>query len=256
MKYMGSKASIAGGILPFIHSYIMINNISTYIEPFVGGANMIDKVQCNKRFGYDKNRYIIALFKYLQNGGELPETVSREQYADCRAHYKKDDGYYEDWYLAAVGFLAGFNGRFYDGCYANPGWEGEHYRDYYQESKRNILSQMSSLKDVEFNTADYKTLNPHNSLVYADPPYAGTKGYLTITKQFNHQEFWDIMREWSKDNIVLISEENAPDDFDVIWEARVARTIRANDKSEATEKLFIHSSLNKGSGNEENAYDF
>lgn len=252
MKYMGSKAKIAKDILPFIHSYMMINNIDTYIEPFVGGANMIDKVQASHRYGYDKNRYLIALFKHLQNGGKLPEDVSREQYSDCRAHYQVDDGHYPDWYLAAVGFLAGFNGRFYDGCYANPGYEGDKYRDYYQEAKRNILEQMRLLQDVEFGISNYKDLEPHNSLVYCDPPYAGTKGYLTITKDFNHKEFWDTMREWSKDNIVLISEENAPEDFDVIWEQEVSRTIRATDKSKATEKLFIHHSLNS----EDTNYDF
>lgn len=253
MKYMGSKSKIAGSILPFIHSYIIMNNIDNYIEPFMGGCNMIDKVQCSNRYGYDKNKYLVALFKHLQNGGELPEDVSREQYCDCRAHYKVNDKYYEDWYLAAVGFIAGFNGRFYDGCYANPGWEGDHYRDYYQEAKRNILDQMKLLRDVKFDVADYKSLNPKNSLVYCDPPYAGTKGYLTITKDFNHKEFWDIMREWSKDNIVLISEENAPDDFDVLWEQEVSRTIRAQEKSKSTEKLFIHSSLNK---NNDIGYDF
>lgn len=255
MKYMGSKAKIAGNILPFIHSYMLINNIDTYIEPFVGGANMIDKVQCSNRYGYDKNRYLIALFNHLKNGGELPEDVSREQYADCRAHYKAKDGYYPDWYLAAVGFLAGFNGRFYDGCYANPGWDGDHYRDYYRESKDNILNQIKYLKDVKFEVSDYRELKPNNALVYMDPPYAGTKGYLTITKDFNHKEFWDIAREWSKNNIVLISEESAPDDFDILWEQEVSRTIRANQKSKSTEKLFIHKSLNK-SDNDSNELDF
>jgi DNA adenine methylase len=252
MKYMGSKSKIASYILPFIHSFILANNADTYIEPFMGGCNMIDKVQCSKRLAYDKNRYLVALFQHLQDGGELPEDVSRTQYVDCRAHYKADDGYYPDWYLAAVGFLAGFNGRFYDGCYANPGYEGDTYRDYYQEAKRNILEQMKGLTDVQFAVADYKTLNPKGCIIYCDPPYSGTKGYLTITKEFNHREFWDIMREWSKDNIVLISEENAPDDFDILWEAEVMRTIRATDKSTATEKLFIHHSINT----EEVGYDF
>lgn len=60
------------------------------------------------------------------------------------------------------------------------------------------------------------------------------------------------MREWSKNNIVLISEENAPDDFDILWEQEVSRTIRAQEKSKATEKLFIHHSLNE----EQAGYDF
>lgn len=247
MKYMGSKAGIASEILPFIHSYIVVNNLDTYIEPFVGGANMIDKVQCSNKLAYDKNKYLIALFKHLQNGGELPEDVSREQFEDCKVHYKMKDKYYEDWYLAAVGFLAGFNGRFFDGGYAKPSYEKDKYRDYYQEAKRNILEQVKSLTDVKFNVSDYKDLKPNNALVYMDPPYAGTQGYLTITKEFNHKEFWDIAREWSKNNIVLVSEESAPDDFDILWEQEVSRSLNAKNKSKATEKLFIHKSLNKDS---------
>lgn len=48
------------------------------------------------------------------------------------------------------------------------------------------------------------------------------------------------MRKWSKNNIVLISEENAPSDFECIWEQEVSRSIKASDKSKSTEKLFIY----------------
>ena len=44
----------------------------------------------------------------------------------------------------------------------------------------------------------------------------------------------------SKENICLISELNAPDDFECIWEQEVSRSIKANDKSKAVEKLFVH----------------
>ncbi len=51
MKYLGSKNRIAKYILP-----IMLNNrhCRTWVEPFVGGANTIDKVD-GKRIGNDKN---------------------------------------------------------------------------------------------------------------------------------------------------------------------------------------------------------
>ena len=244
MVYMGSKACIANELLPIIHSYAIVNSLDNYIEPFVGGANIIDKVNIKNRYAYDKNRFLISLFKYLQNGGELPEDITREQYNDCRAHYQIDDGYYEDWYLAAVGFLAGFSGRFYDGGYAKDTGD----RHYYFERKNNLLDQMRSLYNVVFETKSYEQINPHNSIIYCDPPYAGTKGYETITKEFNHKAFWEKMREWSKDNIVLISEESAPDDFDIIWEKDVQRTISTtatrDEYKVTTEKLFIHKSLN------------
>jgi DNA adenine methylase len=57
-------------------------------------------------------------------------------------------------------------------------------------------------------------------------------------KSFNYDEFWQIMREWSKKNIVLISEQNAPEDFECIWQQDVSRSIKAADKSKSTEKLF------------------
>lgn len=48
------------------------------------------------------------------------------------------------------------------------------------------------------------------------------------------------MRKWSKDNIVIISEQNAPEDFKCIWEKEVSRSIKATDKSKSTEKLFMY----------------
>ena len=48
MKYMGSKSRIAKYIVPIIQKYIDENRITTYFEPFVGGANVIDKIDCDK----------------------------------------------------------------------------------------------------------------------------------------------------------------------------------------------------------------
>ena len=61
MVYMGSKTKYAKYIVPILQELIDKNNISTYIEPFVGGANIIDKIKCQEKFGYDKNLTLIAL---------------------------------------------------------------------------------------------------------------------------------------------------------------------------------------------------
>ncbi|MCW0484672.1 DNA adenine methylase [Gaoshiqia sediminis] len=65
MKYMGSKNRIAKYILPIILENRTENQL--YIEPFVGGANMIDKVT-GERLGTDNNEYLIALLRALQTG--------------------------------------------------------------------------------------------------------------------------------------------------------------------------------------------
>ena len=252
MKYMGSKSRIAKYIVPIIQNYIDDNNIKCYVEPFAGGLNIFDKIVCDKKIAIDKHKYLIALFNYLKNGGELPNSVSKEEYSNVRSN---NDGY-EDWYVGCVGFLASYNGRWFDGGYAKPGFEktknGERYRDYFQESKKNLLEQFDNLKNdfdkIEFKNKDYtefKNRNLKGYLIYADPPYKGTKEYSN-SKDFNHDEFWDIMRLWSKDNIVLISEENAPDDFECIWEQEVSRSIKATDKSTSVEKLFKYKERNYG----------
>lgn len=88
MKYMGSKSRIVKDIVPIIQRCIDDNNLETYIEPFVGGCNVIDKIRCPARYGSDLNRYLIALFNHLKNGGRLLSEVSREIYSEVRANYK------------------------------------------------------------------------------------------------------------------------------------------------------------------------
>ena len=243
MKYMGSKARIAKYIVPIIQKYIDNNNITKYWEPFVGGANVIDKISCNQKAGSDKNKYLIALLCHARDGKELYESVSKELYDKARNAYNNGDtSEFEDWQIGNIGFLASYNGRWFDGGYAKAGYEktknGERFRDYYRESKDNLLKQAPQLKGCRFGFMDYVNYHPKGCLVYCDPPYQGTKQYANATA-FDYNLFWTTMREWSKDNIVIISEENAPDDFECIWEQAVSRSIKATDKSESVEKLFI-----------------
>lgn len=68
MVYMGSKNRIAKDLLPIITSSLKENQY--YVEPFVGGCNMIDKVKHPNKIGADNNKYLIALLKYVQGGND------------------------------------------------------------------------------------------------------------------------------------------------------------------------------------------
>lgn len=240
---MGSKSRIAKHIVPIIQRYIDENNISIYIEPFVGGANVIDKINCDSKYGCDLNKYLIALLQRVKDGLPLYESISKELYDKARTAFNNNDtSGFEDWQIGNFGFLASYNGRWFDGGYAKPGYEktknGERYRDYYREAKDNILKQGEFLKDIVFESGDYrKTCDPVNALIYCNPPYQGTKQYANAIT-FDYEDFWNTIRDWSNRNIVLISEQNAPDDFKCIWEQEVSRSIKATDKSKSTEKLF------------------
>lgn len=240
---MGSKSRIAKHIVPIIQKYIDENKSDFYLEPFVGGANVIDKIKCPNKFGSDKNKYLIALLKHVQSGGQLYDSVSKDLYDKARTAFNNSDtSEFEDWEVGNIGFIASFNGRWFDGGYAKSGYEktknGLRFRDYYREAKDNLMNQAPNLKGIEFRDCDYKRIiDPCGCVFYCDPPYANTKQYKNAAN-FDYDEFWQIMRDWSKNNIVIISEQNAPDDFEVIWEQPVSRSIKANDKSVSVEKLF------------------
>lgn len=239
MVYMGSKTKIADYIVPIIQSHIAVSGSRTYIEPFCGGCNVIDKIKAVNRIAADKNEYLIALFKYLQSGGKLPEAVPKEEYDRVRAAPSN----FPKWYVGAVGFLASFGGRFFDGGYAGI----INNRNYYQEAKDNILKQIrqGGISGIDFIAKDYREFSPKGCVVYCDPPYEDTKGYKSA-KGFEQSEFWQLMREWSRNNVVLISEQKAPEDFVAVWEKEVDRTIKAKGSCRATEKLFLLNRRLKG----------
>ena len=77
MQNVGSKNRLSKELAPIIQSYIN-DNCKGYIEPFVGGANMIDKIKCNDKIGYDINPYLIALLNHVKvTTDDIPEEISR-----------------------------------------------------------------------------------------------------------------------------------------------------------------------------------
>ena len=248
MKYMGSKSRIAKYIVPIIKKYIDDNEITKYVEPFVGGANIIDKIHCQEKYGFDKNKFLIALLKRVQQHQPLYNEVNKDLYDKARSAFNSGDtSEFEDWQIGNIGFLASYNGRWFDGGYAKPGYEktksGMRWRNYYLESKNNLEKQADNLDNIHFIDCDYRDAidisYDSGMVIYCDPPYQNTKQYANAL-QFDYKEFWIKMREWSKCNIVLISEQNAPDDFECIWQQNVSRSIKASDKSNSMERLFIY----------------
>lgn len=238
MKYMGSKARLSKDISPIINKLIKENDINLYIEPFVGGANMIEHIECDMKVGIDNNKYLISLWNDLINGWIPPSEMSRDMYNDIKDN--KDE--YADSLVAVAGFCATYNAKWFGGYAGKVKTKIGTVRDYYDEAIRNILKQKDRVLDVKFIHKDYKQLNIKGSLIYCDPPYQGTTQYGT-SKNFNHEEFWDKVRELSKNNIVLVSEYNAPDDFVCIFEKTLTTTLDKNSRKKDIEKLFIHNSI-------------
>ena len=240
MKYMGSKSRIAKHIVPIIQEKIKENNIKTYIEPFCGGCNIIDKIQCETKVASDNHKYLIEMFKNLNSIKDLPGFITKEHYSEVRNCFNKELLEYPDWYIGAVGFLASYNGRFFDGGYAGIVYtKAGTERNYYDEAKRNLLEQIPLLNNIQFLYGDYEELysDQNNCMFYCDIPYKGTKQYGS-SKNFDYDRFWKWANKMSEKNIVLVSEHEAPSDWTCIWQQEVKRTIDNNKRVNAIEKLF------------------
>jgi len=236
---MGSKARLVKDIAPIINDLIQLNNINTYLEPFVGGANMIEHIKCKRKVGSDINEYLIAMWQDLQKGWQPPQQMSKAMYNDI----KNNKNEYSKALVAIAGFCATYNAKWFGGYAGIVKTKVGTTRNYYDEAIRNILKQVINLNNVEFVNADYTHFsNYKGALIYCDPEYEGTTKY-DANNAFNHEKFWNWVREMSKDNIVLVSEYNAPEDFEKIYEKTLTTTLDKNSRKKDTEKLFIHKSI-------------
>lgn len=241
MIYQGSKSRLKKYILPIIQSYIDKYNIKAYIEPFVGGANLIDDVKCERRIGSDVNPYLISLLKYIQCDPKLiiaPEECTKEHYSEVRDCYNKHSNRFTKEYIALIGYSASYGGRFFDGGYGRDASGG---RCIYKERIKNLREQAPKLEGIQFFCRDYKEYDfiYKNCLFVCDPPYKNTKKYAG--KPFNYEEYYDWCRYIAKNNIVIMCEYDMPEDFECIWqkERKVLQKSNRITGDTATEKLFI-----------------
>lgn len=230
MKYMGSKARFSKDILPIIlHDR---KDGQWYVEPFCGGANVIDKVD-GKRLGSDINPYVIELLTALSNGWVPPENVSEIEYRVAKEKLALDP------ITAFIGFGCSFGGKFFGG-YARGKNSSGSWRNYASETKRNLLEQAPRLKGVNFRCGSYSDLEiPSNSIIYCDPPYEGTTKYATSC--LDYIKFWQWCRDKSDEgHTVYVSEYNAPGDFECVWEKKTHANFDSGRSggSERVERLF------------------
>jgi len=172
------------------------------------------------------------MYNGVQQGYELPDTLSEEQYQYIKNH--KD----EDKVLTGfVGFGCSFAGKWFGG-YAR---DKRKSCDFAHTSKLGLLKKMSTMQDVVFECKGYKTLKPDGCLIYCDPPYKGTTKYTGVP-DFDTEQFWNIMREWSINNDVYISEYNAPNDFISVLDIPTKTDIRDKNNNDIhrIEKLFTY----------------
>lgn len=232
MQYMGGKSKISKEIAELLTMKTRGGD-RPFVSLFCGSCSIESKVNTEIKILNDKHPYLIAMWKELQKGWIPPDIITKEDY-----YYIKENKDEKPYLTGFVGFGCSFGGKWFGGLASNK--KGDNYC---ARAERSLMKDISGLINAEFSCLDYKdVIIPKGSVVYADPPYAKTTGYDKIVGEFNHEEFWEYMRKISKDNKVFISEQEAPDDFECIWEKEQTRTLdyNKNNQPKKTEKLFIY----------------
>lgn len=228
---MGSKARFAKELLAHILKHRTKDQY--YVEPFVGGMNIMDKVGGN-RLANDVHQELMAMWcALIYDQWDPPKHVSEADYRQMKAHPKAHPSYL----LGYVGFNS-YAGKWFAGYRRDK--QGK--RDYWLEHYKNITKQVPRLLGVQLRSVSYLNLEiPKKSLIYCDPPYEDTTKYRT---DFDHARFWDWCREQkAKGHQIYVSEYQAPDDFKCIWERGAKSTFSYNGNTggtkESVERLFV-----------------
>lgn len=238
MVYQGGKFKQSKEIAPIINLCIQENNIENYYEPFVGGANILDKIVCKNLYANDLDEELISFYNYIKNGGEPVPTVSKEEYLDAKNHSEK----YEKYYLGNIKYMSSFGGKPWGGY---GGIDKRSGKNHYQSSLTNFNKQIPQLKRTNFSTRDYSQINyKDKSFICCDPPYRNTTGYKGIL--FDYERFDNWFREISKNHFVILCEYSAPNDFICFKEIGIKKTLAAADnKTKAKDCLWYTNGLFK-----------
>ena len=258
MKYLGGKQRLGKHIAIFLKenwNTLIENNIHMdgYIEPFCGSLGVLKNMTDldTKIIANDYHPDLIQMWKEVKDKSfQYPIEVTEEDYINAKKMKSPSA------MKSFVGFGLSFGGRFF-GAFAHK-YVNEKKEDFCKEMTNSLKRIQPLIQKVEFTNMDYKEIELKNMFVYCDPPYKSTKypiKYRTDVKHydvFDNEAFWEVMRKWSMDNFVVISEMSAPDDFVEVWSLERYRSAcqstktRFNNTKEISEtykreKLFVYS---------------
>jgi DNA adenine methylase len=225
MKYHGGKSNIAKEIAEYIRTNTTKNML---FSPFCGSC-AIERLLVKDFelcFFNDLSTDLILFLKEL-NCFTFPTEVTEEKYKELK--YSESSSM-----RGFVGFFLSFAGKWFAG-YAQKYQRGDRQRDFLNEAITSSKKLQNDLKgDIIFENKSYDEFSPYEMCIVCDPPYKNTTGY----GEFNHDKFWNIMREWSKNNDVFICEYDSPPDFECVFEIQKRVTLGKDKTQMRTEKLF------------------
>lgn len=229
MHYLGGKFRLARLLKPVICKRLEAGS-GRFVEPFVGGFNLVPAVCPEVALCSDSHPGLFSLYSALQAGTfDPPESLSEDEYARLR---EKCD--WSDPMTAFAAFGCSFAGKEWGG-YARDPKEG---RNYAEVARRSLLRKASYMRGVEFACKPYWEVEVRpGDTVYADPPYASTTRY---SMGFDHEAFYRWCEETARAGaLVLVSEFTCPSrsGWRVVWSRE--RKVQVNLKGDGAVKTEL-----------------
>ena len=233
MRYFGGKQRISKQLSQYLNS--QLKDSQPFVDLFCGSCNIISKIDTDRlRIANDKHKYLISMWKALQDGWQMPDNISEEEYKYIRDHKDENPAL-----TGFVGFGLSYSGKWFGG-YCRGGKD----RNYCLNAKNSNNKILKNITDVKFYNLNYDEVPiPDGALVYCDIPYKNTTSYCkSEVGEFNHEEFYDWVRRNSDKYDIYVSEykQNIPDDFIIVWEQNSKKDIRnKNNVREETVEVLI-----------------
>jgi site-specific DNA-adenine methylase len=243
MRYQGGKKRLGKEIAHVLHNYEMTRygQLSTsYWEPFVGMNGVMKHIISptgRKRYGSDNNLDVIKLWQACQQGwlpnNELINNIDEEQYNQWKNSTSSSAE------RAFVGCAYGFGGSYFSSF--APKYDKTN-RDYGKGAMKSLAAIVPFVQDVLYNHFSYDEIKiPQTEprmMIYCDPPYATSKVMNKNFNTFNHDMFWQWVRDNSKYHCIIVSETTAPADFQIIWSSSVQECSNRGKQTKRIEHLF------------------
>ena len=230
MRYMGGKTRLGKEISSVLKQYAPSDKVKGYLEPFCGSLgvaiHMVDDYHCTVS---DIHKDLIMLWKEIKSGKfRYPPSISKEKWLKYKVSNPSA-------MRGFIGFSCSYGGNWYNG-YA-PDYSSD--RNPLNEGIKSLRKKEKYIKKInKIQCKSYDKWEPEGLLIYCDPPYKDTSSYSI--GNFDCNKFWNIMRKWSKNNVVIISEFKAPKDFKCIWKRKRNLIIQTRNHNKTnTEKLFV-----------------
>jgi DNA adenine methylase len=239
MQYLGGKSGPGARIADICSKKLGPNAL--FVDMFCGSLNVVRHVQTPRRLAVDACGPLILMWRNALRGWVPPTEVLKEEYDRIKATRDPHDPL-----TAFVLFGCSFGGKWAGGYAKN-----RPTQRYAEHASHQVVAKASDCHGLVLEHATFQSKHPGcwtpGTVLYADPPYAGTTGYKAL-EPFNSEAFWFWAGEHARRGVhVFVSEYKAPDGWKLVDEqvATQAGRLTPGAKEKRVDRLFYRGPAKK-----------